>query len=150
MKKIDELKAEIEKAEKELTEKQNYLREKRAELTMLEKIRNIGYGDYVECNIKGRRVIGKVTNIHFLENGQFSNIEITTFLDDGFDITSLSKWQPKRGDLCIFWDYDVNESIVAMFDYSNTRVYYSNQDSYVNCIPFISERQFKEHIGYEN
>lgn len=149
MKKIDELKAEIEKAERALEGLKTYLSKKKNELDMLSRITDLKKGDYVECEIKGKRQAALLEHIEFLPNGQWSNIKVNTFGGSHFDVLNFKKWEPKRGEACIFWDYDVNESIVAMFDYSNTRVYYSNQDGFVNCIPFISEQQFKEHIGYE-
>lgn len=137
MQNIEELKAEIEKAEKELKRKKDNLR-------IAEKEKEIQIGNYVEAtNLFGERIIGKLTNNS--EDIVFFNKTTAIPIID----SSIKKWQPKRGDLCIFWDNDVNESIITMFEYSVTKVYFSNQKHYLNCIPFISEEQFKEHIGYE-
>ena len=67
------------------------------------------------------------------------------------DADMIEKWIPKKGDLCIFWD---GQGGIAFIDYFEKAVggqYVDIQDSrFFNCIPFLSEQQFKEHIGYEN
>lgn len=144
MDRIDELKADIRNAERNLDGLKTYLSKKKEELERLTAIAAIEDGDYVRVKIDSVEFIGRFDSI---VNGIPKINSFKSF--SGEVIGVVKKWQPKKGDLCIFWDYDVNESIVAMFEYSGTRVYYSNQDSFVNCIPFISEQQFKEHIGYE-
>lgn len=144
MKKIDELKAEIKIAEKNLESK-------KSELERIEKALKFKVGDYVEIQAFGRRFAGIVRSIPSEKNGNLA-IEVRDGISKPTEIPSealIEKWQPKRGDLCIFWDHDISESIIAMFEYSAMRFYFSNQEYYLNCVPFISEKQFKEHIGYE-
>ena len=72
------------------------------------------------------------------------------------DADMIEKWIPKKGDLCIFWGNDRAQSSIGLFDsfyYSEERerLTFRNNIGTIcgNCIPFISEEQFKEHIGYE-
>ena len=69
------------------------------------------------------------------------------------DADMIEKWQPKKGDLCIFWDKDYNEdatiSIYLGKSGDDLFPYTSENDTYQNCIPFLSEQQYKRHIGYE-
>ena len=138
MKKIDELKAEIKKAEKEL-------KQKKEALEKLEKWGCVETGEYVNVKLDSVEFIGRFEGIY---NGKPKIHSFGAYI--GEIIGLVKKWQPKKGDLCIFWDNDVSKSIIAMFLYSDMKpYYYSNQEHYQNCIPFISEKQFKEHIGYE-
>jgi hypothetical protein len=67
-------------------------------------------------------------------------------------IEKIEKWEPKKGDLCIFWDYNLAYNrVVRLFGCKTLSLYRDYEGAcWVNCIPFISEKQFKEHIGYEN
>ena len=120
----------------------------------IEKALNFKVGDYVQLQAFGRRFVGIVRSIPNEKNLDFAvEVRNGSGISNPMEIPSealITKWQPERGDLCIFWDYDISESIVAIFEYSDMKpYYYSNQEYYQNCIPFISEKQFKEHIGYE-
>ena len=62
----------------------------------------------------------------------------------------VKKWQPKKGDLCIFWDNEKRESFIDVFKKQDGSLYSDRENCrFFNCIPFISLEQFKEHIGYE-
>lgn len=152
MKKIDELKAEIKKAEQELERLKTYLSSKKEELDMLTTIKDIKNGDYVECEIDGKRIIALLKYIEFVPNGQWSSIEVDTFGGGDFDFFNLKKWQPKKGELCLFWDKNkfIEYSIIDVFNRNLNGLFQTKSGvTWTNCIPFISEKQFKEHIGYE-
>ena len=63
----------------------------------------------------------------------------------------IEKWEPKKGDLCIFWDNSHNEAaVITLFNkYGEIYPCMSDFSAYDNCIPFLSEQQYKRHIGYE-
>lgn len=72
-----------------------------------------------------------------------------TALDIGVDM--LEEWQPKKGEMCIFWDNNmVCDCIIKIFDSDKLSQYFDSEgDWWDNCIPFLSEQQYKRHIGYE-
>lgn len=147
MNRIDELKAEIENAEREL-------KNKREEFVRLTEIRE---GDYIEATTYDGDIIGRLDAMYpNCFNGTVYTVK--TWGDKKtFILKSIKKWQPKKGDLCIFWDNEKEYSIVRVFngiyfsEEQNCLFYRDNVDigGYCNCIPFISEQQFKDHIGYE-
>lgn len=147
MKKIDELKAEIEKAERELEGKKK-------ELERIEKALNFNVGDYVQLQAFGRRFVGIVRSIPNEKSGDFA-IQVRSGISMPTEIPSdalITKWQPKRGDLCIFWDKDrfIKYSIIDVFNHKSNGLFQTkSRVIWANCIPFISEKQFKEHTGYE-
>lgn len=151
MKKIDELKAEIKKAEKDLESK-------KSELERIEKALNFKVGDYVQYKAFGRRFVGIVRSVLNEKNGYFA-IEVRNGISKPTEIPSealIEKWQPKKGDLCIFGDFgDEGSAVIGIFLEDNNDKYpdypfRSTVGPYDYCIPFISEQQYKEHIGYEN
>lgn len=148
MKKIDELRAEIKKAEQELEGKKK-------ELEFIERSASFKIGDYVEFQVFGRRFVGIIRSVLSESGGDFA-IEVRNGVTKNTAIppdTLIMKWQPKRGDVCIFWDKDrfIKYSIVAVFNCNSNGLFKTiNGVTWDNCIPFISEKQFKEHIGYEN
>ena len=148
MKKIDELKAEIKKAEKELESKKK-------ELERIEKALNFKIGDYVQFQAFGRRFVGIVRSVLNEKNGYFA-IEVRNGISKPTEIPSealIEKWQPQRGDLCIFWDKNklIKYSIISIFNGNSNGLFQTiGGVTWDNCIPFISEKQYKEHIGYEN
>lgn len=144
MKKIDELKAEIEKAEKELEGKKEELRQ-------IESIKSLKIGDYIQCTtLQGEKIVGELIAICI--NGENIRYKIKTqSMETTLINVPIKKWQPQRGDLCIFWDNEKRDSFVDVFKKQDGCLYSDRQNCrFFNCIPFISEEQFKEHIGYEN
>ena len=110
MKKIDELKAEIKKAEKELESKKK-------ELELIEKKLKFKVGDYVQYQAFGRRFVGIVRSVLNEKNGDFA-IEVRNGISKPTEIPSetlIEKWIPKKGDLCIFWGNRVNISVLRIF-----------------------------------
>ena len=148
MKKIDELKAEIKKAEKELESKKK-------ELELIEKKLKFKVGDYVHFQAFGRRFVGIVRSVLNEKNGNLA-IEVRNGVSKLTEISSeilIEKWQPQRGDLCIFWDNNPKKyahiSIFDKYSVGESFPFESHCSCFSNCIPFISEKQYKEHIGYE-
>lgn len=140
MNRIDELKAEIENAEREL-------KNKREEFVRLTEIRE---GDYVEATTYDGVIIGR---LEAMGSNCFDGTAYTvkTWSDKKtFILKSIKKWQPKKGDLCIFWDYEKRDSFIDIFKKQDGSLYSDRENCrFFNCIPFISEEQFKEHISYE-
>lgn len=152
MDKIEELKADIRNAEKNLDGLKTYLSNKKEELERLTAIADIKKGDYVRAKIGSVEFIGRFDGI---VNGIPKINSFKSFSGEAFGV--VKKWQPRKGDLCIFWDNEKEYSIVRVFngiyfsEVQNSLFYRDNVDMlyYCNCIPFISAEQFKEHIGYE-
>lgn len=145
MNRIDELKAEIENAEREL-------KNKKEEFVRLTEIRE---GDYVEATTYDGVIIGR---LEAMGSNCFNGTAYTvkTWSDKKtFILKSIKKWQPRKGDLCIFGDFgDDGNAVIGVFLEENNDNYpdcpvISITGVYDYCIPFISEQQFKEHIGYE-
>ena len=68
------------------------------------------------------------------------------------NIDMLEEWMPKKGEMCIFWDDDISESIIAIFHcyyFGDICTYMANCTKYLKCIPFLSEQQYKRYINYE-
>lgn len=139
MKKIDELKAEIEKAEREL-------KQKKEALEQIEKWGVIEAGEYVNVKLNSVKFIGRYEGISDWKP------KIKTFTAYIGEITGLvEKWKPKKGDLCIFWDKNRIYSVTGIFNRDLNGLFETTGGViWTNCIPFISEKQYKEHIGYEN
>lgn len=140
MNRIDELKAEIENAEREL-------KNKKEEFVRLTEIRE---GDYVEATTYDGVIIGR---LEAMGSNCFDGTAYTvkTWSDKKtFILKSIKKWQPKKGDLCIFWDNEKRNSFIDVFKKQDGSLYSDRENCrFFHCIPFISEQQFKEHIGYE-
>lgn len=141
MNRIDELKAEIENAERNLDGLKTYLSNKKEEL---EKIFAIEEGDYVRVKIDSVEFIGRFDGI---VNGIPKINSFKSFSGEAFGV--VKKWQPKRGDLCIFWGKAFTETI-EVFEGIREEFFIDRTGmEWPYCIPFISLEQFKEHIGYE-
>ena len=66
------------------------------------------------------------------------------------NIDMLEVWMPKKGEMCIFWDSGFeNTSACRVFETIMESQYISTSIGWNNCIPFLSEQQYKRHIGYE-
>lgn len=146
MNRIDELKAEIENAERNLDGLKTYLSKKKEELERLTAIADIKKGDYVRVKIDSVEFIGRFDGI---VNGIPKINSFKSFSGEAFSV--VKKWQPQKGDLCIFWDNEYKDSsCIDIFSIFENGMY-ADRDGvhFDNCIPFISIEQFKEHIGYE-
>lgn len=150
MKKI-ELEKEIEKTEKALESLKAKLKEVKDEY-------DFKLGNYVEMTLtpSNRVIVGKYSgfsfpaprNIMYPPANDYS-MTIGDEIYDRYMIKDIKKWQPKKGDLCIFWDNENDNSFIDVFERIDG-LYVDRQGCrFYNCIPFISQKQFKEHIGYE-
>lgn len=68
------------------------------------------------------------------------------------NIDMLEVWMPKKGEMCIFWSHNSRSSVIGAFKefhLDSIFSYKANDINYTRCIPFLSEQQYKRHIGYE-
>lgn len=102
-------------------------------------------GDYIRY--KNRTdIVGRITAIN-----NFSQYNVETNVGKCCaDIDFIEKWTPKKGDLCIFWDYDKSRGITLIFGYIEyDDIFIDNRGiNWENCVPFINEVHFKEVVGY--
>lgn len=140
MNRIDELKAEIENAEKEL-------KNKREEFVRLTEIRE---GDYVEATTYDGVIIGRLEAMGSnCFDGTVYKVKAWSDKKTFSLSTTAKKWQPRKGDLCIFWGKAFTETI-EVFEGIREEFFIDRTGmEWPYCIPFISIEQFKEHIGYE-
>ena len=151
MKKI-KLEREIEKTEKALESLKAKLKEVKDEY-------DFKLGDYVEMTLttSDRVIVGKYRGFSFpaSRNIMYPPIDDYSMIVgdvkyDRYMIKDIKKWQPKKGEMCIFWDDDFKDnSVIGVFGKKIKSQYYDTTTGWDNCIPFISEQQYKEHIGYE-
>ena len=110
-------------------------------------------GEYVRVkpyeDIEG--FTGMVTYRHEAPKGFFYDVYGKDKAVINMDVDMLEEWQPKKGEMCIFWDGDFkNSSVIGVFGKKiESQYYYNTITGWDNCIPFLSEQQFKEHIRYE-
>ena len=122
------------------------------ELEQLESDELIRVGDYVRYTYQGGEGVGML--IGTPDMGIIGDARVKTWSFDKVRAWgNIKKWQPKKGDLCIFWDRgyngDATISIYLGTSGDDSFPYTSENDTYQNCIPFLSEQQYKRHIGYE-
>ena len=67
------------------------------------------------------------------------------------DADMIEKWIPKKWEMCIFLDNNIARThVVRLFDSKKLSQYFDSEgDWWDNCIPFLSEQQYKRHIEYE-
>lgn len=95
--------------------------------------------------------VGMITDRNETPKGFFYLIYGKDKAAINMDVDMLEEWQPKKGEMCIFWDNNmVCDCIVKIFDSKKLSQYFDSEgDWWDNCIPFLSEQQYKKHIGYE-
>lgn len=96
--------------------------------------------------------VGMITDRNETPKGFFYLIYGKDKAAINMDVDMLEEWQPKKGEMCIFWDSGFEDtSVIGVFRKKiESHYYYNTIAGWDNCIPFISAEQFKEHIGYEN
>ena len=152
MKKI-KLEREIEKTEKALESLKAKLKEVKDEY-------DFKLGDYVEMTLttSDRVIVGKYRGFSFpaSRNIMYPPIDDYSMIVgdvkyDRYMIKDIKEWQPKKGDMCIFWDNNEEScSAITIFKNKIASQYFDDDDNrWDNCIPFLSEQQYKKHIGYE-
>lgn len=137
----------VKQAEMDLESKKKELNIVEAVAKTIKEREHPTVGDYVEVTTtKGEVFIGKLFKT-----------ELTYSIAgcDNKDIYCIKKWQPKKGDLCIFGDFgEEGNAVIGIFLEENNDNYpeyrfETTMGPYKYCIPFLSEKQYKEHIGYE-
>ena len=91
-------------------------------------------GDFVRYIHTNSQKPLRIININ-CERYYFENAEIILRVDE------IEKWEPKGGEVCIFWDNKhTNEAIIARYSHSERSFYYplkKPNSCYQNCMPFI-------------
>ena len=95
--------------------------------------------------------VGMVTYRHETPKGFFYDVYGKDKAVINMDVDMLEEWQPKKGEMCIFWDRGRKEfSTIDVFKEKVECNYYTVCDYlWHNCIPFLSDQQYIRHIGYE-
>ena len=96
--------------------------------------------------------VGMVTDRNETPKGFFYLIYGNDKVAINVDANMIEKWFPKKRELCIFWSYNRQSSTIGVFiefHLDSIFSYKANDANYTNCIPFLSEQQYKNHIGYE-
>ena len=96
-------------------------------------------GDYVRYIHTNSPKPLRITNVN-CERYYFENAEIVLRTDE------IEKWEPREGEICIFWDNYTEDAFISRFDYI------TNDDKYMcvkqswwdNCMPF--EGKLPEHM----
>ena len=87
-------------------------------------------GDYVRYIHTNSPKPLRIVNIN-CERYYFENAEIILRLDE------IEKWEPREGEVCIFWNNDSNTAVIAKLRYIVSTGTYRTEHSYWdNCMPF--------------
>ena len=87
-------------------------------------------GDYVRYIHANSPKPLQISNIN-CERYYFENAEIILRLDE------IEKWEPREGEVCIFWNNDSNTAVIAKLRYIVSTGTYRTEHSYWdNCMPF--------------
>lgn len=91
-------------------------------------------GDYVRYIHANSQKPLRIVNIN-CERYYFENAEIILRIDE------IEKWEPMRGEICIFWDNYMEEAFIARFNYITNEkdskyMCMEDQSWWDNCMPF--------------
>lgn len=87
-------------------------------------------GDYVRYIHANSPKPLRIVNIN-CERYYFENAKIILRLDE------IEKWEPREGEVCIFWNNDSNTAVIAKLRYIVSTGTYRTEHSYWdNCMPF--------------
>ncbi len=87
-------------------------------------------GDYVRYIHTNSPKPLRIININ-CERYYFENAKIILRLDE------IEKWEPREGEVCIFWNNDSNTAVIAKLRYIVSTGTYRTEHSYwENCMPF--------------
>ena len=87
-------------------------------------------GDYVRYIHANSPKPLQIVNIN-CERYYFENAKIILRLDE------IEKWEPREGEVCIFWNNDSNTAVIAKLRYIVSTGTYRTEHSYWdNCMPF--------------
>ena len=71
----------------------------------------------------------RIINIHY-EKYYFENAEIILRVDE------IEKWEPKEGEICIFWDSVDTGAVISKFSHMEQEKYGTDLYTWNNCMPF--------------
>ena len=71
----------------------------------------------------------RIININ-CERYYFENAEFILRVDE------IEKWEPKEGEICLFWDGDYNGAIISKFSHMEQEKYGTDLYTWNNCMPF--------------
>ena len=111
-----------------------------------------GVGEYVRVKSYGgsEEFVGMVTEMIETPNGFRYDVYGKDSAAINVNIDMLEEWMPKKGEMCIFWDSGFEHtSACRVFETIMESQYFSTSIAWNNCIPFLSEQQYKRHIEYE-
>ena len=108
-------------------------------------------GDYVRSK-SDPSIYGIIERISLINKNHYVTVKCWNWSYYTLVFTDLEIYTPKKGELCIFWDTHFNSyATINIFKWGT---FYKNMDfigrPWDNCVPFISEEQFKEIIGYDS
>ena len=87
-------------------------------------------GDYVRYIHANSPKPLQIVNIN-CERYYFENAKIILRLDE------IEKWEPREGEVCIFWNNDSNTAVIAKLRYIvSTGTYRTEHSNWDNCMPF--------------
>ena len=86
-------------------------------------------GDYVRYIHANSPKPLRIVNIN-CERYYFENAEIILRIDE------IEKWEPREGEICIFWDAVDTGAIISKFSYMEQEKYGTDLYTWNNCMPF--------------
>lgn len=86
-------------------------------------------GDYVRYIHTNSQKPLQISNIN-CERYYFENAEIILRIDE------IEKWEPREGEICIFWDTRGSHAIIDTFRYKTNNKYHTESSFWDNCMPF--------------
>lgn len=86
-------------------------------------------GDYVRYIHTSSPKPLQISNIN-CERYYFENAEIVLRVDE------IEKWEPKEGEVCIFWDTHGSHAVIGTFRYKTNNKYHTEGSFWDNCMPF--------------
>ena len=86
-------------------------------------------GDFVRYIHTNSQKPLRIINIH-CERYYFENAEIILRVDE------IEKWEPKEGEICIFWDTINTGAVISKFSHMEQEKYGTDLYTWNNCMPF--------------
>lgn len=86
-------------------------------------------GDFVRYIHTNSQKPLRIININ-CERYYFENAEIILRVDE------IEKWEPKGGEVCIFWDTRGSHAIIDTFRFKTNNKYHTENTFWDNCMPF--------------
>ena len=90
---------------------------------------NFKVGDYVRYIHTNSPKPLRIIHIHW-ERYYFENAEIILRVDE------IEKWEPKEGEVCLFWDSVDTGAVISKFSHMEQEKYSTDLHTWNNCMPF--------------